>query len=696
MINLNKEQQAIIDSNSKAICVIAGPGSGKTRVLSEKVTSLLESGVHSGNILAITFTNKAANEMRERIIRGTQKDTKYLSVCTFHSLGMRILRENYARFGYHSNIVIMDDTDTKRMIERIIKSHEFVFKTDEVIKAIAAAKNNLIAPEDYIPANLDSADHEAFKIIFKDYEAMLNNNNGLDFNDLISKTVELLRENSDLAEKLQQRYTHVFVDEFQDTNIAQYEFIKLIAKHNVLVVGDQDQSIYGWRGAHQEITNMFIADFDATIFKLEHNYRSTNAILKAANSLIESNKNRIKKDMWSDREDGMKITHRVLATEKHEAEFIAQTILDKVAKTDLNFSDFTVLYRNNEFSRVLEEYFINYRVPYHIHSGVKFFQRKEIKDVVGYMKVIFNPDDNSALIRIINNPKRSLGDTTVHKLQAIAKEEDISIWQLICQIEKHDFTKVVQTRLIKFKKMILDLQKFSKVSTLAELYQKTLTKSEYLKMLEKDSSEIGLQRIANIEELASFLVECDEREEGLEEFLTNAALIESETGIESRNKVKFMTIHASKGLEFNVVFVVGLEEDLFPSRKAILQDEIEEERRLMYVAITRAKDEVYLTNVKSRLFHGVKKSNPISRFVNDIEDHFLDREYGKHDRKKDRYNYETNSDIGEGDTIKHDDFGLGTVEMVTGDGDTKLITIKFEDGTTKTLLAFHPKINKIG
>ena len=634
---LNEPQKQGVYTVDGPVLLLAGAGSGKTRVLTHRIAYLIdEMGVNPWNILAITFTNKAAGEMRERVDNLIGMGAEQVWVATFHSTCVRILRRYIDRIGFDNSFTIYDTDDQKTVVKNIIKKLDLdpkMYKERSIMAAISAAKDELLSPTEYEIQS--SGDYKAMQIarIYREYQATLKKNNALDFDDIIVKTVELFRANEEVLHSYQERFRYIMVDEYQDTNTAQFELIRLLADkyRNLCVVGDDDQSIYKFRGAN--IRN--ILDFEkvypeAVVIKLEQNYRSTGNILNAANAVIHNNVGRKEKKLWTDKGDGGKVHFRQFDTAYEEAEYIADDIAHSVKRGERSYGDYAVLYRTNAQSRLLEERMIAEGIPYDVVGGVNFYARKEIKDVLAYLKTIDNGQDDVAVKRIINIPKRGIGQTTIDRVQAYADDRQISFYDAL---KEADQIMTLGKAAAKVKPFVELIQTFrSKLSYygLRDLIDDVLEKTAYVEDLQNSDEEDAEDRIANVDELVSKVTYYEEQHEEatLSEFLAEVALVADIDKVGDKDeKVLLMTLHSAKGLEFPHVYLAGMEDSVFPSYMTIVSDDksdMEEERRLAYVGITRAKEELTLTCAKMRMVRGETQYNPVSRFVREIPKELLD------------------------------------------------------------------------
>ncbi len=689
--DLNKEQQKAVLLNSGPLLILAGAGSGKTRVLTTKVAYLIENlGINPYNILAITFTNKAAKEMSDRLYSMIGEISKNAQVSTFHSFGLKILRENYSLLGYESNFVIMDSDDTLTIIKKILKELNLdskIYNPSAIRNKISGCKNELMTPTDY--EKYAASDFEKIVLkVYEIYERTLKQNNSVDFDDLLILPIKLFRNNPDVLEKYQDRFKYILIDEYQDTNKAQYILTKLISSkyRNICVVGDVDQSIYGFRGANYRNILNFEKDYkDAVTIKLEQNYRSTNTILEAANSVIKNNKERKSKNLWSDKGKGDKITYFRAFNERDEAFYVIRE-MKKLIANGVRYEDIAVLYRTNAQSRIMEEELLKENLPYRVVGSFYFYSRKEIKDLIAYLRLIYNEKDNISLLRVINTPKRGIGNKTVSNLINVANIENKSIYEVITSGKELEFKKVIE-----------NLKEISKNITLTELIDKIL---DVTGMKQEYQSEKSLEadiRLENLEEFKSITKAFEEQygSVSLEDFLLEISLVSDVNEYrDDKNRISLMTVHSVKGLEFDYVFVIGLEEGIFPHINSLLDNsEVEEERRLMYVAITRAKKKLYLVNARMRTLYGKEQANPQSRFLNEIDNDLLEKSF-KDDVKIEKKEMFREEDVeyNVGDYVYHEVFGNGKVVEVTN----TLVSIAFKHpyGIRK-LMKNHKSLSKI-
>ena len=634
---LNTEQKEAVFHTEGPLLILAGAGSGKTRVITHRIAYMVEEmGVRPWNILAITFTNKAAGEMKERVqdIVGFGADQIWVS--TFHSTCVRILRRHIDQLGYDTNFTIYDSDDQKNVMKEVLKRLEIdpkQLKERTVLSAISKAKDSLVSPEEFRLNSLGDYRQEKIASAYEEYQKTLKKSNALDFDDLINLTVELFKNNPSILEQYQERFRYICVDEYQDTNMAQFEFVRLLSSkyRNLCVVGDDDQSIYKFRGAN--IKNILdFEDFfpDAKVIKLEQNYRSTKYILEAANGVIQNNTERKEKALWTGKEKGERLHFRQFDSAFEEAEYIAFDIIKKKRQTETEYGDCAVLYRTNAQSRILEERFVREGIPYDLVGGTNFYSRKEIKDMLAYLKTIDNGKDDLAVKRIINVPKRGIGATTLQKVQNYAIEENISFFQAISEAERIPGLGKSSGKLIAFANMIQVFRSKVKIYGLKNLMEDILNITEYREYLKENEEEDAEDRIENINELITKITvyENEQEEPNLSGFLEEVALVaEIDSVEEDSNRVLLMTLHSAKGLEFPVVYLAGMEDGIFPSYMTIMDEDptaIEEERRLAYVGITRAMEELTLTAARSRMIRGETQYNPVSRFLREIPAHVMD------------------------------------------------------------------------
>ena len=671
---LNNEQKKAATFKDGPCLVIAGAGSGKTKVLTTRIANLIENGVKPYNILAITFTNKAAGEMRERVNNIINAHDAFIG--TFHSFGLKIIRENSALFNLTSAFTLIDTEDQTSIIKKIMKDINITDKmiSPAFIKSkISFIKNNMLSDSEI--ANFLISENEKIAVkIYYEYEKILKRNNTLDFDDLLKKPVELFNSNKEVLEKYQDKFKYILIDEYQDTNEVQYKLVKLLSKKylNLFVVGDPSQSIYAFRGANYQNILNFEKDFKGcTVIKLPQNYRSTQTILDAANEVISHNKQRKDLDLFSDLGQGVKIKYIRTFNDSMENKRVVDEI-QKLYEEGYNRKDMAIFYRTNAQSRSIEDALVKANIPYKVFGSFYFYKRKEIKDLLAYLKLIANPSDDVSLERVINEPKRKIGDKTIENLREKARSLNISMFEAI------DSGKELE-----FKNLILNLIEISKDTSITGLIDKTLELSKMKETYENDKSLESDIRLENLMEFRS-VSETYEKETGnvnLSDFLMEVSLVSDAAEYSAdADAVTLMTVHSAKGLEFKVVFIIGLEENIMPISKALYDDEeLEEERRLMYVAITRAKEKLYLLNAGRRMLYGNMQVNPPSRFISEISDNLLDKEETKNEMHslKTKLLYSDDNTSGEefknGDIVTHLTFGKGVVVSV----DDKFITIAF-------------------
>lgn len=694
--SLNDRQKEAVVNTDGPMLILAGAGSGKTKVLTTKVAYLIEEkNIDPNNILAITFTNKAAKEMKERIFKLEGNSAFYIQISTFHSFGLKILKENCELLGYEKNFTILDSDDSLSIIKKIMKELNIdanKYNPKAIKNVISNNKNEIIDPEKYsLYVNTDF-DEIALEV-YRKYEKSLKINNAVDFDDLLILPLKLFNNNPGVLQKYQEKYKYVFIDEYQDTNEPQYILSKMIsAKYkNITVVGDADQAIFTWRGANYKNILNFENDYkDAKVVLLEENYRSTKTILNAANNVIKNNKVRKEKNLWTQNEEGSKITYYKAFDEKDESNYVVNEI-KKLMEKGVNPKDICVLYRANAQSRTVEEAFLTSNISYNIVGSYAFYNRKEIKDLIAYLKLIYNNKDDVSLLRVINYPKRGIGNKAIENLAIKSNVLDKSLYEVI------DSGKELE-----FKNMIEEIKKEESHLTLTELIDMVLDKSGMKKSLEDEKSIEADIRLENLEEFKSIAkaMEINEGIVSLEELLDKLALVSdvSEQKNDNEDKVTLMTMHAVKGLEYDYVFVVGVEEGLFPHSNSLeSNDELEEERRLCYVAITRAKKKLYLINARSRILYGKVSSNVPSRFINEISDEYIETIGKKEDINVFKPKIDKNkmmnedNDLHPGDMVNHDKYGFGVVVTIDG----SIATISFKRDGLKKLMKNHKSIHKM-
>lgn len=744
-MQLNPQQQEAVECTEGPLLIIAGAGSGKTRVLTQRIAYLItEKQVNPWNILAITFTNKAAGEMRDRVNQLADVNGGSVWVSTFHSTCVRILRRFIDRLGYDTNFTIYDTDDQKHVIKEIIKQMDLdtrMYKDRALLSAISSAKNELISPEEYQLSVAGDWNGQVISKVYKAYQRMLKQNNALDFDDLLMKTVELFQSQPDVLDSYQERFRYLMVDEYQDTNTAQFALVNLLAKkyRNLCVVGDDDQSIYRFRGANIRNILDFEKNFpDARVIKLEQNYRSTQNILKAANAVIANNRGRKKKTLWSERDEGEMVHLRQFMNAFEEAEYVAGDIRAKV-REGAEYSDFAVLYRTNAQSRLFEEKFLMANIPYRLVGGLNFYARKEIKDLLAYLKTIDNARDDLAVRRIINVPKRGIGAASVNKAADYAEEQGISLYEAMRRADEVPGLARAAAKLKGFTQYIDSLRAMAGILSVEELLHKVIDQTGYVRELEAEDTEEARGRIENIDELITKVVTYEEETENpsLSGFLADVALVaDIDMEDEDTNKVLLMTLHSAKGLEFPNVYLTGMEDGIFPSYMTITSDdvmELEEERRLCYVGITRAMNDLTMTSCKTRMIRGETQYNKVSRFVHEIPRELVD--LGRDslpERKKEAEIQKQNTwkkamqdfrkpaaysqtmfdkpsltkgsslvsaagapDYEVGDTVRHIKFGTGMVLNIVKGAKDYEVTVDFEKYGVKKMFAAFAKLQKI-
>lgn len=719
--NMNSEQSEAVRTTEGPLLIMAGAGSGKTRVLTHRIAYLLdEKDVSPYNILAITFTNKAAKEMKARVEHLVGEEAQVIWMSTFHSMCVRILRRDADRIGIERNFTIIDPTDQKSVIKDVLKSENIDSKRFEprmFIGAISNLKNELKTPED---AQKEANDFHSQMVatVYKGYQRQLSRNEALDFDDLIMTTINLFERVPETLEYYQNKFQYIHVDEYQDTNKAQYTLVKLLANKfkNLCVVGDSDQSIYGWRGADIQNILSFEEDYpEAKTIFLEQNYRSTKNILNAANEVIKHNSERKPKGLWTANSEGDKIQYYEAMTERDEAEYVVKEIM-KHQRSGKKYSEMAILYRTNAQSRVLEETFMKSNIPYTMVGGQKFYDRKEIKDLLSYLRVIANSNDDISLQRIINVPKRGIGPSSVEKIQTYALQNNISMFDALAEVDFIGLSKKVTQECISFYEMIQNLIKEQEFLEISEIVDEVLQKSGYRDMLDREQSIESRSRLENLDEFMSVPKDYEENtpleEQSLINFLTDLSLVADIDEADTQNGVTLMTMHSAKGLEFPIVFIMGMEESLFPHIRAIKSEddhEMEEERRICYVAITRAEELLYITNATTRMLFGRSQSNMPSRFLKEIPEDLLDSHTGQKrqtiypkSQPKRGFSKRTtstkkqvsSSDWKVGDKVMHKAWGEGMVSNVNEKNGSVELDIIFKSEGPKRLLAQFAPITK--
>ena len=730
---LNTEQREAVFHTEGPVLILAGAGSGKTRVLTHRIAYLIEEkGVNPWNIMAITFTNKAAGEMRERVDKIVGFGSESIWVSTFHSSCVRMLRRFIDRLGFDTNFTIYDTDDQKTLMKDICKRLDIdtkVYKERAILAAISKAKDELIGPEEYEMNVMGDFSKRKLALAYKEYQKELKKNNALDFDDLIMKTVELFQACPDVLEYFQERFKYIMVDEYQDTNTAQFKFVSLLAGkyRNLCVVGDDDQSIYKFRGANigniLGFENVFA---DAKVVRLEQNYRSTQNILNAANQVIQNNMERKRKTLWTENEEGEKLHFRQFMNAYEEAEYIVGDISKKVREHDAQYRDIAILYRTNAQSRLFEEKFLMANIPYKLVGGVNFYARKEIKDLLAYLKTVDNARDDLAVRRIINVPKRGIGATTLTRVQDYAVSQGMSFYDALKEADSISALGRAATKVEPFVTFIQTLRSKAEYLSPSELLKDIIENTGYVKELEAEGTEEAEARIENIDELITKVVSYEEENEEptLSGFLEEVALVADIDSVDGDdNQVLLMTLHSAKGLEFPFVYLAGMEDGIFPSYMTITSDdptEIEEERRLCYVGITRAMRDLTLTCAQQRMIRGETQYNKVSRFIKEIPRELV--ELGREFKEKKPMDipmptsfrqmkqafkqpafvpkqFEVKKadglDYTVGDTVKHIKFGTGVVTAIVEGGRDYEVTVNFDKVGVKKMFASFAKLKKV-
>ncbi|MBC7086985.1 MAG: UvrD-helicase domain-containing protein [Tissierellales bacterium] len=724
---LNDNQKEAVLYNEGPLLIMAGAGSGKTKVITHKIAYIIDKRLaRPSEILAITFTNKAASEMSERVEKLIDVDVLSMWIGTFHSICVRILRKDIDKLGYSSNFTIYDRDDQLTLIRECMKEINLskeTYKESSILAKISSLKSSNITPDEYINENYRDFRERNIGEVYGLYQRKLKEYNSLDFDDLLIKAVELLSSDANIRKYYQNKFKFIFVDEYQDTNKIQYQFVRLLStkENNICVVGDSDQAIYSWRNA--DISNIldFEKDFDrAKVILLEQNYRSTKNILKVANEVIKNNNYRKHKDLWTDKSDGEKVFYAELEYSEEEAYFVANKIHNLLYK-GYKLNEIAILYRTNVQSRPFEEAFMSEEIPYKVVGGLKFYDRKEIKDIISYLKFIQNPNDNISLKRIINVPKRGIGEASIKTLEELANKSNESIYQVL--LDKNLVRENITQRTVKsienFLQQINILIAKKELLGVKDFIDEVINSIGYIEELEKENTVEARTRLENIKDFLSVALNFENKNKtgSLEDFLASISLLSDvDKTNDQENAVSLMTVHSAKGLEFKVVFLVGMEEGLFPiSRSLDSEEELEEERRLCYVAITRAKEKLFITSAKRRTLYGNTNYTIQSRFINEMENYLeidestsnrkLEKETQSRDKlvefidyTKDHYtpkiNYQNtkinqknnNVNIEIGMKVKHPKFGIGMIVMIKDDGNDKKITVAFDQGGVKTLL----------
>ena len=729
---MNSRQQEAIQHTDGPLLILAGAGSGKTTVLVNRIAHLIQGGCKPDQIMAITFTNKAAGELKERLISMLGDQGGQVWASTFHSTCARMLRRNAERLGYTSHFTIYDTDDSRRVMKdclKLLQIDEKTLPSKSVLGEISRAKDSLMNADEFSRQTGGDFRLEQIAQAYQMYQKQLRESDAMDFDDLIFNTVVLLQDHPQVLEFYQNRFRYFMVDEYQDTNHAQYVFVSLLAQRekNLCVVGDDDQSIYKFRGATIENILSFENTFPgAKVIRLEQNYRSTKNILDAANAVIENNTQRKGKSLWTDNAEGKQLSQHTAFSEQDEADFISTHILEGVAE-GRKYSDFAILYRMNSQSNTLEKVMVKSGIPYRIIGGVRFYDRKEIRDMLAYLSVVNNPTDEVRLRRIINQPKRSIGDKTIAQAVEIARTLGEPLFDVICRADEFEPLKRTAPKLMAFAQLIQELIAAANDPdiSLNGLYQLVLAKTEYIASLKTDEDD-AQDRVDNINELASNLIKYQEEnsEATLSGFLEEVSLFTDIDNLDTEaDRVILMTMHSAKGLEFPVVFLPGMEEGLFPGMQAIYNpSEVEEERRLAYVAITRAREELYLTNAESRMIFGSTSRNKPSRFLSEVPEELVVRTRSRSWKKPEpgtelptssfearaisinaARNFgpvdlpprKTSQSFDVGDSVEHKTFGTGTILSVTPMGNDKLLEINFQQAGTKKLMSNFARLKKL-
>jgi Superfamily I DNA and RNA helicases len=689
--NLNEQQVEAVQTTEGPLLVLAGAGSGKTKVLTTRIGYLIEEkGIEPANILAITFTNKAAKEMRDRVVRMLGPMAYQIQISTFHSFGLTIMKENYELLGYSKEFTILDSDDSLSIIKRIIKNNNLdskIYNPKAIKNKISSAKNERVSPEELSKFNASDFDIKVVEI-YTEYEKKLRTNNSLDFDDLLLNPIELFDQYPAVLAQYQERFKYILIDEYQDTNEVQYTLTRMLSKkyNNICVVGDESQSIYAFRGSNYRNILNFEKDYPKSkIILLEQNYRSTKTILNAANDVIKNNKQRKEKNLWTENKVGEKVVYKKCFDEKEEAASVTSEIGNLILD-GTSLKDIVVLYRTNAQSRTIEEAMLKDNIPYKVVGSFYFYNRREVKDLIAYLRLIYNSHDDVSLMRVINSPKRGIGQKSIENLALEAANLGVSMYEAI-------------TKEIKFKDMIESIKKESENLSLTEIVDLVLEKSGLKKELELEGTIEAEAKIENLEEFKSITKNFEERYGiiSLEDFLAEISLVaDVEEHKDNTDVVTLMTIHSAKGLEFNYVFVIGMEEGIFPhSRSLFDSNELEEERRLCYVALTRARDRIWLLGAKRRTLYGMDNINPVSRFIGEIGCDFIDKGETEQNNVKNIYNKGSIDDKAEykcGEKISHNDFGEGVIISV----DKTILTVAFpHPHGIKKIMKGHRSIRKV-
>lgn len=718
--DLNPEQLAAVEYLDGPQMIVAGAGSGKTKVLTYKIAYLLKKNFPPESILALTFTNKAANEMKDRIRQLIGKKADDIWMGTFHSIFAKILRVEAKHIDYKSNFSIYDTIDSLSLVSNIITDLNIdadKYTPNAIRHRISFLKNHMVTPKEFKAKHINSYFDEKIAEIFTEYQKRLVEFNAMDFDDLLLKPIELFTNKKNILQKYKSRFEYILVDEFQDTNKAQYELLKLLVSKNgnLAVVGDDAQSIYSWRGANLGNMLDFGKDFPKyKLFKLEQNYRSTKMILKAADSVIKNNKDQVAKTLWTENEEGEPLVLLKCTDEKDEASQIAKFIKQETAKKKITFNDFAVLYRTNAQSRTMEEFFRREKIPYKIIGGVEFYKRKEVKDAIAYLRVLSNQNDEESLLRIMNFPQRGIGSTTIVRMIAFARKHNITLFQTMARVfEVIDIKERIQKNVKQFKTLLDKYINLKDKLSVDELIRALIDELGIIKMFKEEGTQESLQRMENINELLASFSEftANNPDAKLEQYLEEVSLISDiDNYSEENNSVTLLTVHSAKGLEWPIVFVSGCEEDIFPiANKFAADTSVDEERRLFYVALTRAKKKAYITHARSRYRFGEVAYQSRSRFIDELDPSTykelnggLGRKANRKTKKELYYEYfekvdyenfnQDGATLRPGSRVMHEKFGLGKVVDVVGAGDNTKATVHFEGNNVKQLMLKFAKL----
>ena len=711
---LNPDQQKAVEFTGAAQMIVAGAGSGKTKVLTYKVAYLLKHGYKPESILALTFTNKAANEMKARIVELVGKKAEDIWMGTFHSVFARILRTEAKNIDYKPNFSIYDTEDSYSLVSNIMMNFNIEIEgltVNSVRHRISFLKNHMIMPSEYRKKYVKSSRDEKIAEIYEEYQKRLVANNSMDFEDLLLRPIHLFNSNEKILHKYKSRFNFILVDEFQDTNKAQYELLKMLVSRTckIAVVGDDAQSIYSWRGANLGNMIDFRKDFkNHKLFKLEQNYRSTKTILAAADSVIKNNKNQVSKTLWTQNNDGEQLTLIRCADEKDEAFQLAKYIKKEISKKKLSYKDFAILYRTNAQSRAMEDIFYKEKIPYIIIGGVEFYRRKEVKDVIAYLRVIANQNDEESILRIMNFPQRGIGNTTVTRMIAFARKHELTLFQTMNRVfEVIDIKERIQKNVKGFRVLLEKYIKLKDTLSVGELSLALIDELGLVRMFKSENTPESQSRLENINQLMAAISEYSKANDDakLDQFLEEVSLVSDiDMKDDKKNAVTFLTVHSAKGLEFPIVFISGLEEEIFPLANRFSEDStVEEERRLFYVAVTRAEQKIFLSHARSRYRFGEVAYQSRSRFIDEIAPSTIQEINGGIGRKANRktkkelfYEYfnsvdyedfdQENKVVRIGSRVMHEKFGLGKVTDVTGAGDMVKATVAFEGNNVRQLM----------